>query len=210
MQDSRQFNMASLDRDLMRSVDLNEGTTLLESLTKNDTEKENTCPYESIQKKTVKEKVPEAVRLRTNDKERQRMHQLNTAMDNLRRVVPYSRSVNKLSKLSTLLLARKHIVSLQKTKCELHQLKEKILEQERKQDVSQMSMIQIPQGNIYQPWNQSFPVYVDRLDTGVNHVKTQQSMNRKLPLQNISNTKQSGQNCTGRLPLKFSIESLLS
>jgi mevalonate kinase len=33
------------------------------------------------------EKVPEAVRLRTNDKERQRMHQLNTAMDNLRRAI---------------------------------------------------------------------------------------------------------------------------
>jgi len=202
--------MTSLDRDLRRSVDLNEGTTPLESLTKNDTEKENARPYESIQRKPVKGRVPEDVRLRTNDKERQRMHQLNTAMDNLGRVVPYSRSVNKLSKLSTLLLARKHIVSLQKTKCELHQLKENSMEQERRQDVSQMSMIQIPQGNIYQPWNQSFPVYVDRLDTGVNHVKTQQSMNRKLPLQNISNTKQSGQNCNGRLPLKFSIESLLS
>jgi hypothetical protein len=41
------------------------------------------------------------------------------------------------------------------------------MEQERRQDVSQMSMIQIPQGNIYQPWNKSFPVYVDRLDTSV-------------------------------------------
>ena len=153
MQDSRQFNMASLGRDLMRSVDLNERTKLFEIVTKNDTEKENACAYESRQKKS--EKVPKAVRLRTNDKERQRMHQLNTAMDNLRRVVPYSRSVNKLSKLSTLLLARKHIVSLQKTKCELHQLKENVMEQERKQDVSQMSMIQIPQGNIYQPWNKT-------------------------------------------------------
>ena len=197
--------MAYLGRDLMRSVDLNERTKLFEIVTKNDTEKENDCPYESRQKKS--EKVPEAVRLRTNDKERQRMHQLNTAMDNLRRVVPYSRSVNKLSKLSTLLLARKHIVSLQKTKCELHQQKENVMEQERRQDVSQMSMIQIPQGNIYQ----CFPVYVDRLDTSVvNHVKTQHRVNRKLPLQNISNTKPSGQNCTGRLPLKFSIESLLS
>ena len=201
--------MASLGRDLMHSVDLNERTKLFEIVTKNDTEKENACPYESRQKKS--EKVPEAVRLRTNDKERQRMHQLNTAMDNLRRVVPYSRSVNKLSKLSPLLLASKHIVSLQKTKCELHQLKENVMEQERRQDVSQMSMIQIPHGNIYQPWNKSFPVYVDRLDTSVvNHVKTQQSVNRKLPLQNISNTKPSGQNCTGRLPLKFAIESLLS
>jgi hypothetical protein len=68
------------------------------------------------------------------------------------------------------------------------------MEQERRQDVSQMSMIQIPQGNIYQPWNKSFPVYVDRLDTSVvNHVKTQHRVNRKLPLQNISNTKPSGQ-----------------
>jgi hypothetical protein len=82
------------------------------------------------------------------------------------------------------------------------------LEPEREQDVYQMSMIQIPQGNSYQPWNH---VYVDRLDTSVvNRVKTQQSVNRKLPLQNISNTKQSGQNCTGRLPLTISIESLLS
>ena len=85
------------------------------------------------------------------------------------------------------------------------------MEPERDKDVYQMSMIQIPQGNIYQPWNKSFPVYVDRLDTSVvNHVKTQHRVNRKLPLQNISNTKPSGQNCTGRLPLKFSIESLLS
>ena len=85
------------------------------------------------------------------------------------------------------------------------------MEQERKQDVSQMSMMPIPQGNIYQPWNKRFPVYVNRLDTGVvNHVKTQQTVNRKLPLQNISNTKPSGQNCTGKLPLKFSTESLLS
>ena len=57
--------MASLGRDLMHSVDLNERTKLFESVTKNDTEKENACPYESRQKKS--EKVQEAVRLRTND-----------------------------------------------------------------------------------------------------------------------------------------------
>jgi hypothetical protein len=57
--------MTPFHRDLIRSVDLNEGTKLFESLTKNDTEKENARPYESIQRKTIKGRAPEDVRLCT-------------------------------------------------------------------------------------------------------------------------------------------------
>ncbi|ESO92158.1 hypothetical protein LOTGIDRAFT_70694, partial [Lottia gigantea] len=56
----------------------------------------------------------EEVRLRINGRERERMHDLNTALDSLRQVMPYSQgpSVKKLSKMSTLLLARNYIVML--------------------------------------------------------------------------------------------------
>ncbi|XP_063813252.1 oligodendrocyte transcription factor 3-like [Pseudophryne corroboree] len=54
------------------------------------------------------------LRLKVNSRERQRMHDLNQAMDSLREVMPYSHgpSVRKLSKISTLLLARNYIVML--------------------------------------------------------------------------------------------------
>lgn len=44
--------------------------------------------------------------------ERCRMHDLNEALDDLRRVIPYAHgtTVRKLSKIATLLLARNHIV----------------------------------------------------------------------------------------------------
>ncbi|XP_069828635.1 oligodendrocyte transcription factor 3-like [Dendropsophus ebraccatus] len=54
------------------------------------------------------------LRLKVNSRERQRMHDLNQAMDGLREVMPYSHgpSVRKLSKISTLLLARNYILML--------------------------------------------------------------------------------------------------
>ncbi|KAM3933104.1 uncharacterized protein RB166_000989 [Leptodactylus fuscus] len=54
------------------------------------------------------------LRLKVNSRERQRMHDLNQAMDDLREVMPYSHgpSVRKLSKISTLLLARNYILML--------------------------------------------------------------------------------------------------
>ena len=56
----------------------------------------------------------EEVRLRVNARERLRMHDLNSAMDSLRQVMPYAHgpSVKKLSKMATLLLARNYIVML--------------------------------------------------------------------------------------------------
>ncbi|XP_037603171.1 oligodendrocyte transcription factor 4 [Sebastes umbrosus] len=54
------------------------------------------------------------LRLKVNSRERKRMHDLNQAMDSLREVMPYAHgpSVRKLSKISTLMLARNYILML--------------------------------------------------------------------------------------------------
>lgn len=54
------------------------------------------------------------LRLRINGRERQRMHDLNAALDGLREVMPYAHgpSVRKLSKIATLLLAKNYILML--------------------------------------------------------------------------------------------------
>lgn len=54
------------------------------------------------------------LRLRINGRERQRMHDLNSALDGLREVMPYAHgpSVRKLSKIATLLLAKNYILML--------------------------------------------------------------------------------------------------
>lgn len=59
-------------------------------------------------------RIPDEVRMRINDRERQRMHELNDALEALRRVLPHSTgsAMKKLSKLSTLIYARDHILSL--------------------------------------------------------------------------------------------------
>ena len=55
------------------------------------------------------------LRLKINSRERQRMHDLNSALDGLREVMPYANgpSVRKLSKIATLLLAKNYILMLQ-------------------------------------------------------------------------------------------------
>uniref|UniRef100_A0A1I8I3E6 BHLH domain-containing protein n=1 Tax=Macrostomum lignano TaxID=282301 RepID=A0A1I8I3E6_9PLAT len=54
------------------------------------------------------------LRLKINSRERQRMHDLNAAMDGLRSVMPQQTgpSVRKLSKIATLMLAKNYIVAL--------------------------------------------------------------------------------------------------
>jgi hypothetical protein len=63
------------------------------------------------------------LRLKINSRERKRMHDLNSALDSLREVIPYARnpSVRKLSKMGTLLLARNYIVMLSKTLDDMRQ-----------------------------------------------------------------------------------------
>lgn len=55
------------------------------------------------------------LRLKVNHRERRRMHDLNSALDGLRDVMPYAHgpSVRKLSKIATLLLAKNYILMLQ-------------------------------------------------------------------------------------------------
>ncbi|KAK3608380.1 hypothetical protein CHS0354_035377 [Potamilus streckersoni] len=64
------------------------------------------------------------LRAKVNSRERKRMHDLNVALDSLREVMPYARgpSVRKLSKISTLTLARNYIQMLTKSLEEMRQL----------------------------------------------------------------------------------------
>lgn len=70
-----------------------------------------------------KDEVQE-LRLKVNSRERKRMHDLNQAMDGLREVMPYAQgpSVRKLSKISTLLLARNYILMLSSSLEEMKKL----------------------------------------------------------------------------------------
>ncbi|KAF7658466.1 hypothetical protein LDENG_00012560 [Lucifuga dentata] len=70
-----------------------------------------------------KEEVQD-LRLKVNSRERKRMHDLNQAMDGLREVMPYAQgpSVRKLSKISTLLLARNYILMLSSSLEEMKKL----------------------------------------------------------------------------------------
>jgi hypothetical protein len=63
------------------------------------------------------------LRLKINSRERKRMHDLNSALESLREVIPYARnpSVRKLSKMATLLLARNYIVMLTKSLDDMRQ-----------------------------------------------------------------------------------------
>uniref|UniRef100_A0A8C6TK21 BHLH domain-containing protein n=1 Tax=Neogobius melanostomus TaxID=47308 RepID=A0A8C6TK21_9GOBI len=51
-------------------------------------------------------------RMKANSRERTRMHDLNSALDNLRKVVPCYSKTQKLSKIETLRLAKNYILAL--------------------------------------------------------------------------------------------------
>ncbi|XP_019940343.1 oligodendrocyte transcription factor 4 [Paralichthys olivaceus] len=72
----------------------------------------------------VNKEVVQDLRLKVNSRERKRMHDLNQAMDGLREVMPYAHgpSVRKLSKISTLLLARNYILMLSSSLEEMKKL----------------------------------------------------------------------------------------
>ncbi|XP_020343745.1 oligodendrocyte transcription factor 3-like [Oncorhynchus kisutch] len=74
--------------------------------------------------KTLKEGDVQDLRLKVNGRERKRMHDLNQAMDGLREVMPYAQgpSVRKLSKISTLMLARNYILMLSSSLEEMKKL----------------------------------------------------------------------------------------
>ena len=75
----------------------------------------NTKKIRDFETSNAEEQIQE-LRLKINSRERKRMHDLNTALDGLREVIPYAHgpSVRKLSKMATLLLAKNYILMLTK------------------------------------------------------------------------------------------------
>lgn len=77
-----------------------------------------------LSNKCMDEKELQALRLKINSRERRRMHDLNSALDGLREVMPYAHgpSVRKLSKIATLLLAKNYILMLNNSLEEMKKL----------------------------------------------------------------------------------------
>ncbi|XP_013418209.1 oligodendrocyte transcription factor 3 [Lingula anatina] len=78
----------------------------------------------SLADKCATEEELQMLRLKINGRERKRMHDLNSALDGLREVMPYAHgpSVRKLSKIATLLLARNYILMLNNSLEEMKKL----------------------------------------------------------------------------------------
>lgn len=74
--------------------------------------------------KSLNDTELQQLRLKVNSRERKRMHDLNSALDGLREVMPYAHgpSVRKLSKIATLLLAKNYILMLQNSLAEMKKL----------------------------------------------------------------------------------------
>lgn len=74
--------------------------------------------------KALDEEELQTLRLKINSRERKRMHDLNSALDGLREVMPYAHgpSVRKLSKIATLLLAKNYILMLNSSLEEMKKL----------------------------------------------------------------------------------------
>ncbi|XP_022647474.1 neurogenic differentiation factor 1-like [Varroa jacobsoni] len=68
-----------------------------------------------IQLGAVRAKVQKTRRLRANDRERNRMHNLNDALDRLRCALPSSSDETKLTKIETLRFAHNYIYALAET-----------------------------------------------------------------------------------------------
>lgn len=129
----------NIDRLLAKNENVNElvidETTSNQSFSDNEEfsdEDKASPPYKRKFERRNKSSVPEDVRLRVNSRERQRMHDLNSALDGLRQALPYSHgpSVKKISKMATLVLARNYIVMLNKS---LDEMKKLVTEMSMKQ-----------------------------------------------------------------------------
>ena len=83
---------------------------------------ENTPKRKRYSKSRVRNKSPALVeklkmtrRTKANDRERSRMHNLNDALDSLRKILPQSGDENKLTKIETLRFAHNYIFALKET-----------------------------------------------------------------------------------------------
>ncbi|KAK0041821.1 oligodendrocyte transcription factor 3 [Biomphalaria pfeifferi] len=82
------------------------------------------CSYSNIMQSKFSSQELRELRSKINSRERKRMHDLNSAMDSLREVMPYAAgpSMRKLSKIATLTLAKNYILMLSKSVQDLKQL----------------------------------------------------------------------------------------
>lgn len=86
--------------------------------------KDSNVTRKLLQTKCMNETELQDLRLKINSRERRRMHDLNSALDGLREVMPYANgpSVRKLSKIATLLLAKNYILMLNSSLDEMKKL----------------------------------------------------------------------------------------
>lgn len=84
-----------------------------EDLTDGDSRKRKMSTVDTVP--AVQQKVKRTRRLRANDRERNRMHLLNDALDRLRTVLPASTDDSKLTKIETLRFAHNYIYALSET-----------------------------------------------------------------------------------------------
>jgi len=120
------------------------------------------------------------LRLKINSRERKRMHDLNSALDSLREVIPYAKnpSVRKLSKMATLLLARNYILMLTKSLDDMRQhlatCYQTKFEQEKSTTICPKAQLNLPcfcsicltsNVNIHQERPQSFPSIISFVPT---------------------------------------------
>jgi len=126
------------------------------------------------------------LRLKINSRERRRMHDLNSALEGLREVIPYARnpSVRKLSKMATLLLARNYIIMLTKTLDDMRQhlatCYQNKSEQDKLQTICPKAQLNLPcfcsicltsNINIEQKCQQTFPSIISFVPTSSSKTK---------------------------------------
>ncbi|RDD38283.1 Neurogenic differentiation factor 1 [Trichoplax sp. H2] len=101
-----------------------------------------------------------ARRLLINERERQRMHSLNAALDRLRSVVPHYPSDRKLSKIETLLLAQNYIVALTEA---LNSVRGPQLDQQQHQQQAQQAQQQPHPSQAQHHYSQQHPNQSDHI-----------------------------------------------
>ena len=114
-QQQHQTTLSSLTDDHEHDDD-NDDDNCSDSITSDDRKSSlNTATNKTTSSSTINKKHGKPtrdLRLRINSRERKRMHDLNSALDELRAVLPYANgpTVRKLSKIATLLLAKNYIL----------------------------------------------------------------------------------------------------
>ncbi|OXA55450.1 Protein dimmed [Folsomia candida] len=75
--------------------------------------------YDGKRKQVLSARERNLRRLESNERERQRMHSLNDAFQQLREVIPHVAMARKLSKIETLTLAKHYIMALTNVICDM-------------------------------------------------------------------------------------------